>query len=155
MTRRALVLAAAVAVVATAAVLASARADGPRTLEERAAALAAELRCPVCDNLSVADSPSRLAGEMREEIATRLREGGSDDEVRAFFVDRYGEWVLLDPPRQGLNLVPFLFPIAAVVAGLALWVAVVRRRPPRESSSASDADRRRIERELAELGDAP
>jgi len=154
MSRRVLVLVAAVGVVAASAFLASSGGEGGRTLEERTTAIAAQLRCPVCDNLSVADSPSRLAGAMREEIGAQLAAWRTDEEVRAFFVERYGEWVLLDPPRRGLNLVPFLFPIVATLAGVAVWVAVVRRRPRRETAPVSDADRGRIERELSELGDA-
>lgn len=153
MSRRLLVVAAAVAVVAVSVALASTRYGGARTLEERTTAIAAQLRCPVCDNLSVADSPSRLAGAMREEIGAQLAAGRTDEQVRAFFVERYGEWMLLDPPRRGLNLVPFLFPIVAVAVGAATWIAVVRRRPREETAAVSDADRGRIERELSELGD--
>jgi cytochrome c-type biogenesis protein CcmH len=140
MTRRTLVLTAALAVAVLAVALSLGRAGGPSTIEGRAQAIAAGLRCPVCQNLSVADSPSRLAGEMRAEIEDRLRAGATDEQVRAYFVDRYGDWVLLEPTRRGLNLVPWLFPAVAVVAGVAVWVALVRRRPAEVVPTAAPGD---------------
>ena len=144
--RRTWLLVAAAAVVVFAAAL-LARGGSPATIEDRVQAVSAGLRCPVCQNLSVADSPSRLAGEMRAEVEGQLRAGRTDDEVRAFFVARYGELVLLEPR----SLLPFVVPIAAVVLGLGMWVVVVRRRPRAERTEASDAERRRIDGELRSL----
>jgi cytochrome c-type biogenesis protein CcmH len=150
-----LLVGAAAAVVAVAALVASAEGDEPTTVPDRARGVASGLRCPVCQNLSVADSPSRLAGEMRAEIEQRLAAGASEEEVRAFFVARYGEWVLLEPTREGLNLMPFLFPVVAVAAGFAIWLVAVRGRPPTEAAPASEEERRRIRGELGALEDAP
>jgi cytochrome c-type biogenesis protein CcmH len=144
-------LAVAVAVVAVAAILAGRGDDGVPTVEDRARDIAAGLRCPVCLNLSVADSPSRLAGEMRAEITSRVRAGATDEEIRRFFVDRYGEWVLLEPTRRGLNLLPWALPFAALATGAGVWFALVRRRPVRDETAVSQRDRRRIQRELAGL----
>lgn len=119
----------------------------PATVEDRAQAISAGLRCPVCQNLSVADSPSRLAGEMRAEVEGQLRAGRTDDEVRAFFVARYGEWVLLEPR----SLLPFVIPVAAVALGVGAWLLVVRRRPRAERTEVSDAERRRIDVDLRSL----
>jgi cytochrome c-type biogenesis protein CcmH len=126
-----LALAAAVVVVVLAAVFAPGGRGGD-TPDERVRDIASGLRCPVCQNLSVADSPSRLAGEMRSEIESQLEAGRTPDEVRAFFVERYGEWVLLAPTREGLNLLPWLVPVVGVVLGVGLWVHLLRRRPARE-----------------------
>jgi cytochrome c-type biogenesis protein CcmH len=134
-------------VVIVAAALLARGGGEPATIEERAQAISAGLRCPVCQNLSVADSPSRLAGEMRAEVEGQLRAGRTDDEVRAFFVARYGEWVLLEPR----SLLPFLVPVAAVALGIAAWALVVRRRPRAERTEVSDAERSRIDRELRSL----
>ena len=125
----ALVIAAALAIGTTS------RSGGTATIEDRAQEIAAGLRCPVCQNLSVADSPSRLAGEMRAEIASRLRAGASGDDVRAYFVERYGDWVLLEPPRSGFNLIPWVLPMAALLAGLAGLVAFLRRRPRSDAAT--------------------
>lgn len=140
-----LVVGAAVVIVAAALL---ARGGGePATVEDRAQAISAGLRCPVCQNLSVADSPSRLAGEMRAEVEGQLRAGRTDDEVRAFFVARYGEWVLLEPR----SLLPFVIPVAAVALGVGAWLLVVRRRPRAERTEVSDAERRRIDVDLRSL----
>jgi cytochrome c-type biogenesis protein CcmH len=147
--RRTWLLVAGAAVVVVAAALLARGGGSPATIEDRVQAISAGLRCPVCQNLSVADSPSRLAGEMRGEIEEQLRAGGTDDEVRAFYVDRYGEWVLLEPR----SLLPFLVPIAAVALGLGAWAAFVRRRPRVERTEVSDAERRRIEGDLRSLGE--
>lgn len=75
---------------------------GPRLssveIERRTDALAAQLRCPVCQQLSVRDSPSRVSRMFRGRIRDLVAQGRSDDQVRAFFVARYGEWILLSPP---------------------------------------------------------
>jgi cytochrome c-type biogenesis protein CcmH len=151
-------IAGAVAVVGLAALFASARTGRTGSLADRSHEIAAGLRCPVCLNLSVADSPSRLAGEMRTEITTKLRAGQSPEQIRGFFIDRYGEWILLEPPRRGLNWVPWAVPVVAFVAGVAIWLTLIRRRRPGEEAEAAEAgprptsaERDRIDRELAEL----
>ena len=138
----------ALAVVVLAAVLGGAGGRVP-TVEQRAHAIAAELRCPVCLNLSVADSPSRLAEEMRAEILDQLRAGRSDGQVRDYFVARYGSWVLLEPPGRGLNLVPLLFPAVAVLIGVSVWIFAVRRRRGDERVIVAADEHARIARELA------
>ena len=130
--RASLLLAGAVAIIVIAALTGRGSDGGVRTADDRVHEIAAGLRCPVCQNLSVADSPSRLAGEMRAEIAAKVAAGRSPDEIRAFFVDRYGEWVLLAPTKRGLNLLPWAVPVIGVLAGAVVWVALVRRRPTAE-----------------------
>ena len=150
-TRSFAVLAAAIAVVGLAALIASRGSDPTRTLDERVHEIGAGLRCPVCLNLSVADSPSKLAGEMRSEIETQLRAGRSPDQIRAFFIDRYGEWILLSPRRHGWNFLPWAVPIVGLLVGVALWVAFVRRRAPAPAGEVTETEHRRIEHELADL----
>jgi cytochrome c-type biogenesis protein CcmH len=137
-TRSIVVLAAAIAVVALAALIASGGPDGNQTLDERVHEIGAGLRCPVCLNLSVADSPSKLAGEMRTEIETQLRAGRTPEQIRAFFIDRYGAWILLSPPPHGLNLVPWAVPIVGLLAGVTLWVVLVRRGAPGTGGEVTD-----------------
>jgi cytochrome c-type biogenesis protein CcmH len=91
---------------------------------------------------------------MRSEIEDQVLAGRSGEDVRRFFVARYGEWVLLEPTRSGLNLLPWLFPIAAVLVGAGIWLAILRRRPGAASVAVSDAERRRIAAELEGLQDA-
>jgi cytochrome c-type biogenesis protein CcmH len=80
-------------------------------LEAQVRELAAKLRCPTCRALSVQDSPSGMAQEMRSLIREQLRAGKSPDEVTAYFVERYGEWILLEPKAEGFNWAVWLLPV--------------------------------------------
>ena len=121
--------------------------------EDQAQLLAAELRCPVCQNLSVADSPSEVALQMRSVIKERLAAGERPDQVVRYFVDKYGDWILLSPPRRGFSLIVWIFPFVAVVVGLGIVALVLRRwtrrgRPAPEPSidpEMSERIRREIE----------
>ena len=96
-------------------------------LERRTRAVAAQLRCPVCPGLSLADSPSELALEMKDVVREQLRAGRTPDEVKRYFVSKYGEWILLEPPRRGVNWLAYLLPGLAVVGGLGvIWVMLGR-----------------------------
>jgi cytochrome c-type biogenesis protein CcmH len=99
----------------------------PSDLEEQTRAIAAELRCPVCQNLSVADSPSELAQQMRALAKEQLQQGKSPEEVKAFFVSKYGDWVLLAPPAKGFSLLLWVLPYVAALLGFALVVVAMRR----------------------------
>ena len=105
-------------------------------LDERVRAIASRLRCPVCQNESVADSPSELAAQMRALIRTKLEEGESTETIVAYFISRYGEWILLDPPRQGLGWVLWTAPAVILVVGLAAAVRFIRRRVRPASTEA-------------------
>ncbi|MBR9991164.1 MAG: cytochrome c-type biogenesis protein CcmH [Gemmatimonadetes bacterium] len=88
-------------------------------LDRQVKEVSAELRCVVCQGLSIQDSPSTLAQEMRGVVRERLIAGDSPEQVKVFFVERYGEWVLLKPKASGFNLVVYLLPIAMILAGAA------------------------------------
>ena len=74
--------------------------------------IAAQLRCPVCQGLSVGDSPSELANEMRSLIREQLQQGKTSAEVLDYFAQRYGEWILLAPPKRGFNLMIWVLPLS-------------------------------------------
>lgn len=96
-------------------------------LERQVREVAKDLRCPVCRALSVYDSPSEMAGEMEDLIREKLRSGMTPDEVRAYFVERYGEWILLEPRATGFNWSVWLAPLALLVGGLAfVWITARR-----------------------------
>jgi cytochrome c-type biogenesis protein CcmH len=99
-----------------------------RTIEDRARALDAELRCPVCQGTSIDDSPVAFAAEMRAVVREHLAAGASDQDVRDYFVERYGVWILLAPPARGFELALWLAP-GVVVAGGAFLLARRARRP--------------------------
>ena len=113
--------------------------------------VASELRCVVCQNLSVADSPSEMAGQMRAIVRERLRAGESPAQVRAYFVDKYGDWILLSPPRHGFTLLVWVFPAVAVVVGLGVATLLIRswtKRSTAPQPPINAAMRERIRREM-------
>ena len=95
--------------------------------QQRIERLGGELRCPVCRGVSIADSPSALASEMMGIVRSQVAEGKSDEEIRRYFVDRYGEWALLRPKPEGMNLLVWLAPLLFLVGGAALIVIRARR----------------------------
>ena len=138
------------AFVALLAFLALAPRPAPSTAA-RADALAAELRCPDCQGLSVADSPTSSAQEIRRQIDERLAAGATDEEVRAHFVARYGDWIRLAPTGAIFWVLPFLI-VALGVAVLAWWLRT--HRMPHEPAAPLEADHRRRVHEEAEALDA-
>jgi cytochrome c-type biogenesis protein CcmH len=101
-------------------------------LEARTSAVAAQLRCPVCQGLSIQDSPSELSQQMRSLVKDQLKAGKSPDEVKAYFVSKYGEWILLEPKPRGFNLLVYALPVLLVAGGIGLIAVLVKRwtRPP-------------------------
>jgi cytochrome c-type biogenesis protein CcmH len=98
------------------------------TLEARARTLSKELRCMVCQNQSIDDSEAPLAHDLRVLVRERLKAGDSDAEVMDFLVARYGEFVLLRPRLSWHTALLWGLPPAALVIGMTLALAVVRRR---------------------------
>src|SRR5215212_6911933 len=90
-------------------------------------AIARTLKCPVCENQSVADSPAPLAREMRAYIERRLAAGDSRQAIVRDLVDRYGEGILLEPPREGFTLLIWWLPPLSLAVG-AIVVALALRR---------------------------
>jgi cytochrome c-type biogenesis protein CcmH len=167
---RPIVLAAILVGAAVALTLVAVRGSAPpQSLQDRVRSVASTLRCPVCQNLSVADSPSKLATQMRTTIAQELQAGRSPEDIRSEFATAYGEWVLLAPPKRGLDAAIWLAPLLVLVVGAAAAVVAVRRwtagamraAPGQVASGAvaepalSDADRRLLERALAGTPEEP
>jgi cytochrome c-type biogenesis protein CcmH len=149
-----------VAVVAMGA--AAPAAPAPQDLEEQVQDIAAHLRCPVCQNLSVGDSPSGLANEMRGVIREKLKAGESRQQIEAYFTSKYGEWILLAPTKKGFNLLAWGLPFVGIVAGAFAVVFLTRRWAERQAAAgagegappADPADaqyRERVRRELDEF----
>ena len=105
-------------------------AAAPDLLDSRVDRLAQELRCVVCQNQSVADSPAGIAEDLKAHVRERLAAGASEDQVRAELVARYGEFVLYRPPLRGGTGLLWFGPALLAVAGAVLLARLARRRPP-------------------------
>jgi cytochrome c-type biogenesis protein CcmH len=102
-------------------------------LEKRTHEVAALLRCPVCQGLSVADSPSTMATNMRGQVRDLVAAGYDQEQILAYFERSYGEFVRLQPPLRGVNWLVWLAPIAGLLGGGAVvWWAL---RGPRAAAS--------------------
>jgi cytochrome c-type biogenesis protein CcmH len=114
--------------------------------------IAKELRCAVCQNQPVSESNSDLARDMRAIISEQLAAGRTRNEIVQYFVDRYGDYVLITPPTDRTGFLLWLAPplvliVLALAAGLYLRRRVVRATPPAPALSAEDAERVRKARE--------
>jgi cytochrome c-type biogenesis protein CcmH len=120
-------------------------------IEEQTRAISAELRCVVCQNLSVADSPSEMAQQMRASVREQLQAGKSPHEIKDFFVSKYGEWVLLAPTNTGFNRLLWWLPLTVLIIGVVAALLLARRWAARKAHRVapeidpSVADRLRTE----------
>lgn len=127
-------------------------------LDAQVREIAKTLRCAVCQNESVWDSRAALAREMREIIREKLRAGESPEEIRAYFLSRYGDYILLEPRKKGLNWLLWTGPfLLLVVGGGALFWSLRKwkqERPPEALPPLDPAQRRRVEEVLSSLEDS-
>ncbi len=96
--------------------------------EARYQQLTAELRCVVCQNQNLADSNAPLAQDLRKEIYSMMQAGRTDEEIKQFLIDRYGDFVLYRPPVKSNTLVLWLMPAVLLFGGALVVVIVVRKR---------------------------
>jgi len=108
-------------------------------VEDQTRAIASELRCVVCQNLSVADSPSDMAQQMRAIVREQVAAGKTPQEIKDYFVSKYGEWVLLAPTTKGFSLVAWVGPFVVLAAGLALGLILLRGWTKRKNPEAVKA----------------
>ena len=125
-------------------------------LEVREAALAARLRCVVCQNQTVAESQAPIAKDMRKEIAVQLAQGRSDAEVVAFFEQRYGSFVRYAPPWKPSTWVLWCAPFVVLLGGLLLlWRTLRRRHQSVARPGLSPQERARAQAWLENRQDTP
>jgi len=147
MMRAVIALLLAMAVVAPAADAPPAAEDP--ALEKRVTDLAAELRCLVCQNQSLADSNAGLAVDLRNQIRDRMKQGESEGQIVDFMVARYGEFVLYRPPMKVATLLLWFGPALLLAIGLFVLFTRVRRRRAAGEPELSAGDRERAARLLA------
>lgn len=114
------------------AVIGVGMATGKPSDEARVKSLGNAIKCPVCAGVSISDSNSETAEAMMDVVEEKVVAGWTDDEIVAFFEDRYGESIRLDPPFAGSTLALWLLPVAAV--GVGAWMILGRRRKAGETA---------------------
>ena len=125
--------------------------------DDQVNAIAKQLYCPVCENVPLDVCGTQACEQWRQLIRQRLAEGWSEDQIKNYFVNQYGDRVLATPPAHGLNWLVYVFPPLAIVAGaIILWRVFnswTRPIPEKEQSQApgtpvQDDYVRRVEEEL-------
>jgi cytochrome c-type biogenesis protein CcmH len=121
--------------------------------EQRIRQLEEKLRCLVCQNQSLADSNAELAGDLRKQVRDQVAAGRSDDEIVAYLVQRYGDFVLYEPPFKATTALLWVGPFLLLAAAAGFLIVAVRRRrnAPQEPALVPD-EKRLVERVL---GPAP
>ena len=135
--------------VALAAVFCMAAASDPSerlpdpSQEARARHIFEQVRCLVCQNESIDDSQAELAHDLRQIVRGQIRAGRSDEQIKGFLVDRYGEFVLLRPGFSIGNAALWLGPFLVVALGVVLLLGRLRNRTPELDLDPQDAERLR------------
>ena len=120
-------------------------------LDASTTATASKLRCPTCQGMSVAESPAEGARAMKLEVRKLVGAGYSESQVLDFFEASYGEFILLDPHRRGLNLALWIAPAALLIAGLAMMfgrMGRTRQAPAAPPPPGTDPYLDRVRREI-------
>ena len=127
-------------------------ADDP-VIEQRLISISEEMRCLVCQNESLAGSRSDLANDLRREIRTLIKEGKSDDQIRSFMVERYGDFVLYRPPVKPITWLLWIGPFIILLVGIVGLLSYLRRRNSSVPSLVlTDADNQKIDALLSNTG---
>jgi cytochrome c-type biogenesis protein CcmH len=102
----------------------------PPSADAQAHAVGRRLRCPVCQGMPISESPSEMAQAMMARVREMQAEGKSEDEIVNYFTERYGDWVLLDPRKEGVNVFLWALPPVALLLGLFVLRRYTKRAAP-------------------------
>ncbi len=111
-------------------------------VEQRLIVIAAELRCLVCQNESLAGSRADLALDLRREVRTLIKSGKSDAEIKKFLVDRYGDFILYNPPVKPTTWLLWFGPLALLLLAIGVLFTVIRRNQRQSDAPALDDQQR-------------
>jgi cytochrome c-type biogenesis protein CcmH len=115
-------------------------------VEQRLISISEEMRCLVCQNESLAGSRSDLANDLRREIRTLIQEGKSDDQIRNFMVERYGDFVLYRPPVKPITWLLWIGPFIILAVGIMGLLTYLRRRnQSMPNTILTEADNQKID----------
>jgi len=112
-------------------------------LEQRVMTLAAELRCLVCQNQTLADSNAPLAEDLRNQVREKMRRGASDSEIVDYMVARYGDFVLYRPPFKLTTVLLWFGPLLLLAAGFVVLLRRILRRRPAQDPEMTASERKR------------
>ncbi len=115
-------------------------------LEKRYQALSEELRCPKCQNQNIADSNAPISQDLRRLLYEQLEAGATDDEIRQYMVDRYGEFVSYRPRFSGATALLWLAPVLLLLLGVVIAMTALRgRRREGDPATLSEDDKHRLQ----------
>jgi cytochrome c-type biogenesis protein CcmH len=95
--------------------------------DDHAYELGKEIRCPVCQGMPISESPAQMAQDMMKQVRHMVIENKSDEEIKKYFTDRYGDWVLLNPKPEGFNLFVWIVPPVLLLLGGFIILRYVRK----------------------------
>jgi cytochrome c-type biogenesis protein CcmH len=108
--------------------------------ESRVQRLGKQLRCAVCQGVSIADSPASMARAQLDKVRELVADNKTDDEIYEYFVERYGEWALMEPRKSGVTLGLWLFPLLLLGGGVLVIVSGTRKKAPPVAPPAEAAE---------------
>ncbi|MBU2646807.1 cytochrome c-type biogenesis protein CcmH [bacterium] len=124
-------------------------------LDNRVREIAHQLRCPTCQAMSVKESDAGISLNMKQRIRELLEEGKSEEEILRFFVDRYGEWILRSPKKEGFSLLLWTMPGLIIVITVLLLFQYLRKKSRMttipDTRPLSEDEQRQIEKDLKRL----
>ena len=132
-------------------------AQTPPPSDDQVNQIARQLYCPVCENVPLDECPTAACQQWRNLIRQKLAEGWSEKDIKDYFLAQYGDRVLGEPPRKGLNWMLYILPPAVILVGLVLIVANLRRSPqemPFQEAKGVDDYRVQVERDLAKMDES-
>jgi cytochrome c-type biogenesis protein CcmH len=118
--------------------------------QEAYESLTSELRCLVCQNQTIADSNADLAADLRRQVYEMLQKGQSKEDVVKFMTERYGDFVLYNPPFKSKTLLLWFGPVLFFLIGVIFVILLIRRKQTRPQQALSDEQRQKIRRLLDE-----